>query len=94
MRFAVRFAGSVQGLAAGAPVTIRGLRVGTVREISVTFDSATGALDVPVVIDVVPGSLVVDGARPETEAGVRNAMATLPAPHLQTVFLIARPPCG
>ena len=56
VRFAVRFEGNVQGLVAGAPVTIRGLRVGTVREITVTFDSATGALDVPVVIDVVPAT--------------------------------------
>ena len=77
VRFAVRFTGNVQGLATGAPVTIRGLRVGTVREIAVTFDSAAGELDVPVVIDVVPGSLVVDGARPETEQAVREAMATL-----------------
>ena len=77
VRFAVQFTGNVQGLATGAPVTIRGLRVGTVREIAVTFDSAAGELDVPVVIDVVPGSLVVDGARPETEQAVREAMATL-----------------
>ncbi len=79
VRFAVRFDGNVQGLAAGAPVTIRGLRVGTVREVAITFDSATGRLDVPVVIDVVPGSLVVDGVRPDTEAGVREVMATLVA---------------
>lgn len=77
VRFAIRFEGNVQGLVAGAPVTIRGLRVGTVREIAVTFDSATGALDVPVVIDVVPGALVVDGDRPDTPAGMRDAMATL-----------------
>ena len=77
VRFEVRFAGNVQGLEAGAPVTIRGLRVGTVREIAVTFDSGTGQLEVPVVIDVVPGSLVLDGRRPETEADVRAAMATL-----------------
>ena len=67
----------MQGLVAGAPVPIRGVRVGTVREIAVTFDSATGALDVPVVIDVVPGALVVDGERPDTAAGMRDAMATL-----------------
>ena len=55
VRFLVRFAGNVQGLAVGAPVTIRGLRVGTVREVAVTFDSGTGQLDVPVIIDIVPG---------------------------------------
>ena len=76
-RFAVRFDGNVQGLAVGAPVTVRGLRVGTVREIALAFDSASGELAVPVVIDVVPGSLLVDGVRPDTEAGIREAMATL-----------------
>ncbi|MFO1047219.1 MAG: MlaD family protein [Geminicoccaceae bacterium] len=76
-RFAVRFAGNVQGLTVGAPVTVRGLRVGTVRELAVTFDSASGELAVPVVIDVVPGSLVVDGARPDSDAGMHDAMATL-----------------
>ena len=77
--FAVSFAGDVQGLAVGAPVTIRGLRVGTVREITLTFDSTAGRLDVPVTIDIVPGSVVVDGRRPETDAEVRAAMATLVA---------------
>ena len=76
-RFAVRFGGNVQGLVVGAPVTVRGLRVGTVREIALAFDSASGELAVPVVIDVVSGSLVVDGVRPDTEAGIRDAMATL-----------------
>ena len=77
VRFQVRFAGNVQGLAVGAPVTVRGLRVGTVREVAVTFDSATGQLDVPVIIDIVPGSLVVDGQRPDAAEGLRDAVATL-----------------
>jgi paraquat-inducible protein B len=77
VRFQVRFAGNVQGLAVGAPVTVRGLRVGTVREVAVTFDSASGQLDVPVIIDIVPGALVVDGQRPESAAEVVAAVATL-----------------
>ena len=77
VRFLVRAAGNVQGLAAGAPVTIRGLRVGTVREVTITFDSGKGQLEVPVVIDIVPGSLVVDGLRPDTAEALRAAVATL-----------------
>lgn len=77
VRFLVRVDGNVQGLAVGAPVTIRGLRVGTVREVAVTFDSGTGQLDVPVVIDIALGSLVVDGQRPDTAEGLRGAVATL-----------------
>ena len=77
VRFLVRAAGNVQGLTTGAPVTIRGLRIGTVREVTVTFDSGKGQLEVPVVIDIVPGSLVVDGARPDTAEALRAAVATL-----------------
>ncbi|MBB0233204.1 MlaD family protein, partial [Streptomyces calidiresistens] len=77
MRFLVRVGGSVEGLAVGAPVTMRGYRVGTVREVAVTFDTGTGRLDVPVVIDIVPGSLIIDGQRPETADGLLDAVATL-----------------
>ena len=75
--FRIRFAGNVQGLAVGAPVTVRGLRVGTVREVAVTFDSASAQLDVPVIVDIVPGSLVVDGQRAASPAEVVAAVATL-----------------
>lgn len=77
VRFLVRVGGSVEGLAVGAPVTMRGFRVGTVREVAVTFDTGTGRLDVPVVIDIVPGSLIIDGQRPETPDGLLDAVATL-----------------
>ncbi len=77
--FAVRFAGDVQGLAVGAPVTMRGLRVGTVREVALTYDSTAGRLEVPVAIDIVPGALIVDGKRPETPVELRTALAVLVA---------------
>ena len=43
----------------------------------VIFHSATNALDVPVVIDLVPDLLVVDGARALNHEAVRKAVATL-----------------
>ena len=76
-RFLVRFRGDVDGLKTGAAVRIRGFRIGTVRDVRVTFDSATNALDVPVVIDLVPDLLVVDGARLLNHEAVRKAVATL-----------------
>lgn len=79
VRFEVRFGGDVRGLEVGAPVTVRGLRVGSVRAIAVTFDSGSGRLDVPVEIDLVPGSLVMDGERPQTEAAMHAAVAALVA---------------
>ena len=77
VRFLVRFRGDVDGLKTGAAVRIRGFRIGTVRDVRVTFDSATNALDVPVVIDVVPDLLVVDGTTSRDDAAVRKAVATL-----------------
>ena len=47
------------------------------REVTITFDSGKGQLEVPVVIDIVPGSLVVDGLRPDTAEALRAAVATL-----------------
>jgi paraquat-inducible protein B len=76
-RFLVRFRGDVDGLKPGDAVRIRGFRIGTVRDVRVTFDSATNALDVPVVIDVVPDLLVVDGTTSRNDAAVRKAVATL-----------------
>ena len=76
-RFLVRFLGDVDGLTPGAAVRIRGFRIGTVRDVRVTFDSASNALDVPVIIDVVPDLLVVDGTTPRNDAAVRKAVATL-----------------
>jgi paraquat-inducible protein B len=70
VRFIVRFDQDVSGLAVGSPVTVKGLRVGTVREVAVVIDSGRATIDVPVVIDVVPGRITVDGARPEGEAAV------------------------
>lgn len=77
VRFLVHVQGTAQGLEPGAPVTIRGLRVGTVRTVTVSLDSGTGQVDVPTVIDIVPGVLMVDGERPETEAAMHAAVAHL-----------------
>lgn len=77
VRFLVHVQGNAQGLEPGVPVTIRGLRVGTVREVTVALDSGTGQVDVPTVIDIVPGVLMVDGQRPETEAAMHAAIAQL-----------------
>ena len=68
--FIVRFADDVAGLDVGSPVTVRGLRVGTVREVAVVIDTTTATIDVPVVFDIVPDRLTVDGERPTDTAEV------------------------
>lgn len=68
VRFLVRFADDVGGLAIGSPVTVKGRRVGTVREVAVVIDSVQAVIDVPVVIDVVPERISIDGAPPANDA--------------------------
>lgn len=77
VRFLVRFRGDVGGLRPGADVRIRGLRIGTVRNLRLSYDSAANNLEVQVIIDLVPDLLVVDGARTLTEEAVHLAVALL-----------------
>ena len=55
------FHGSVAGLAAGAPVTFRGVPVGKVVDIALQINSATGAAHIPVIMEFEPGRITVTG---------------------------------
>ncbi|APH57284.1 Paraquat-inducible protein B [Granulibacter bethesdensis] len=59
IRAAVVFQGSISGLAVGAPVTFRGVRVGAVESIAITFDQEDQAAYIPVVIDLDPDQVTV-----------------------------------
>jgi paraquat-inducible protein B len=91
VRFLVRFAEDVGGLGVGSPVTVKGLRVGTVREVAVVLDTTTATVDVPVVIDVVPERITVDGDRPGDEAAVYALAERLVANGLRAVLESAGP---
>ena len=52
--FLLRLGGSAQGLSAGAPVRMQGLRVGEVTDVHLEFDEATKTISVPVTIEVEP----------------------------------------
>ena len=56
--FLVRFRDTVGSLEAGAPVLIRGMRMGAVREVRVTFDPATSTFAIPVVIELDPAPFI------------------------------------
>jgi paraquat-inducible protein B len=53
-RAAVVFKDSVSGLVVGAPVTFRGVRVGSVDSIAITFDPASHSAFIPVVVSLNP----------------------------------------
>lgn len=58
--FLVRFRDTVGGLEPGAAVLVRGMRMGTVREVKVTFDPATSSFDIPVIIELDPAPFAKD----------------------------------
>ena len=56
-RFVLFFEGSMQGLNKGAPVALRGVRVGSVIEIKVLMDSRDVSPYIPVFIEIEPDRL-------------------------------------
>ncbi|MBI4706426.1 MAG: MCE family protein [Candidatus Omnitrophica bacterium] len=49
------FDGSIKGLSVGAPVIFRGVRIGSVKGISLVYDHKVKDLVIPVVIEIIPG---------------------------------------
>ncbi len=74
MRYVTFFKGSVSGLDIGAPVTFRGVRVGTVASISLKIDPETKNIVIPVLIDIEPDQ--VDG-QPRSMAEAYRGVETL-----------------
>ncbi len=58
---AVVFDGSISGLAVGAPVTFRGVRVGAVQRIVIQYDAATQKTYIPVTLQLEPSRVRVAG---------------------------------
>jgi paraquat-inducible protein B len=75
--FLVRFRGTVGGLEPGAPVEVRGMRMGAVREVRVSFDAATEDFDIPVVIELDPAPFVADEPGPAAAERVHAAVAAM-----------------
>jgi paraquat-inducible protein B len=56
-KFVLFFKGSVQGLNKGAPVAFKGVRIGSVTDIKIFFDTRDMVLRIPVFIEIDPGRL-------------------------------------
>ena len=67
-RIAIVFQDSISGLAVGAPVTFRGVRIGAVARIGVEFDPTTLAAYIPVIVELEPKRVVL------TQENKRTAM--------------------
>ncbi|MBN1913697.1 MAG: MCE family protein [Candidatus Omnitrophica bacterium] len=53
-KYVLFFEGSVRGLALGAPVTFKGVKIGTVKDISLVFDPESRFAFIPVIIETTP----------------------------------------
>ena len=73
--YEIHFDESLKGLRLGAPVTFRGVEVGQVREIRAIYDPRTGAVRVPVMVELRPGALSMGGI----DAGDGDVIADLVA---------------
>ena len=56
-KFVLYFDGSVKGLSIGAPVTFRGVNIGTVKDISLIYDSKAGTVLLPVIVEIQQGRI-------------------------------------
>jgi paraquat-inducible protein B len=81
--YLVRFDGAVGDLKVGAPVKLDGFRVGSVARVGLRYDPASGALDMPVTIELTPRRILGDagGAADDDHRAraLNEALATLVA---------------
>ena len=81
-KFVLYFDGSVKGLSIGAPVMFRGVSIGTIRDISLIYDSKAGTIMLPVIIEIEEGRIKgapsfgeLGGAKKMIELGLRGKLA-------------------
>jgi paraquat-inducible protein B len=84
------FGGSVAGLAAGAPVVLRGLRIGEVLQVALEYDAKTDNVVVPVRFDVEPERIKDWPAQPtgDLPATLRDLVARGLRVRLESASLI------
>ena len=77
-RVVMYFDGSVKGLAVGASVDFRGVKIGTVAEIKMTINPKDFSFTIPVYVDVDPSGVEVIGTKlTDTQKGYRERMEEL-----------------
>ena len=68
-RFLLYFGGSVRGLSIGAPVELRGIKVGQVLDIQLQLNADTARFQIPVLVEIEPERIVVVGDGSGLSAG-------------------------
>jgi paraquat-inducible protein B len=75
--FLIRFRGSVRGLVPGAPVEVRGIRIGEVTNIGVDYASESNSFVAPVEIVLQPSLFPAAGPHPRTPTELYDAADAL-----------------
>jgi paraquat-inducible protein B len=60
--YVVYFDGSVRGLRPGAPVEFRGMRIGSVTDVTLEIDPKQGTVRIPVILGIEPQRVAVEGS--------------------------------
>jgi len=68
-RYLMYFGGSVRGLSIGAPVELRGIKVGQVLDIQLQLNAETADFQIPVLVEVEPERIVVVGDPARLQGG-------------------------
>lgn len=63
LTYVMYFDGSVQGLSVGAPVALRGVKIGTVTDITILNNSDTNEISAPVTVEIISKRIRSSGAR-------------------------------
>lgn len=63
----LHFDESIKGLRIGAPVTFRGVKIGAVKDIKVTFDAQDNSIRTPVYIEIEPDRITKKGIPPDKQ---------------------------
>lgn len=77
VRYLVYFNSSVKGLRRGSSVDFRGIRVGQVVDVRLTWDPKTMTAAIPVLIEIEPNRLVIQGDVPRDGLSPTRAMRRL-----------------
>ncbi len=94
--YVIYFDGTLNGLSVGAPVTLQGVRIGAVKEISLELDQKFSSISKPVVIEIDPAVVLDSSGNPfqaatSLEARQKNAKRLIAAglrAQLQTQSLL------
>ena len=65
--FVMFFEGSVNGLNVGAPVTFKGVKIGTVKEVNLTFDTDSMTMKIPVFVEIEPERITLESQNTRRE---------------------------